>query len=65
MLDLLASGYLYKEIAEALGISVPTVNTYIRRVYEKLHVHSRSQAVARIASSTAKPVLPDSASSAR
>lgn len=65
VLDLLASGYLYKEIAEALGISVPTVNTYIRRVYEKLHVHSRSQAVARIASSTAKPVLPDSASSAR
>jgi DNA-binding NarL/FixJ family response regulator len=49
VLDLLARGYLYKEIAEALGISVPTVNTYIRRIYEKLHVRSRAQAVAKYA----------------
>ena len=47
VLDLLARGYLYKEIAETLAISVPTVNTYIRRIYEKLHVRSRAQAVAR------------------
>jgi DNA-binding NarL/FixJ family response regulator len=47
VLALLAQGYLYKEIAEALGIRLDTVNTYIRRIYEKLHVHSRSQAVAR------------------
>ena len=47
VLELLARGYLYKEIAESLQISVPTVNTYIRRVYEKLHVRSRSQAVAK------------------
>lgn len=47
VLELLARGYLYKEIAENLGISVPTVNTYIRRIYEKLHVRSRSQAVAK------------------
>jgi DNA-binding NarL/FixJ family response regulator len=47
VLDLLARGYLYKEIADALNISVPTVNTYIRRIYEKLHVRSRAQAVAR------------------
>jgi DNA-binding NarL/FixJ family response regulator len=47
VLELLARGYLYKEIAEALQISVPTVNTYIRRIYEKLHVRSRSQAVAK------------------
>jgi DNA-binding NarL/FixJ family response regulator len=47
VLELLARGYLYKEIAEALQISVPTVNTHIRRIYEKLHVRSRSQAVAR------------------
>ena len=46
VLDQLARGYLYKEIAGALGISVTTVNTYVRRIYEKLHVHSRSQAVA-------------------
>jgi DNA-binding NarL/FixJ family response regulator len=47
VLELLAKGYLYKEIADALHIRVPTVNTYIRRIYEKLHVRSRSQAVAR------------------
>jgi DNA-binding NarL/FixJ family response regulator len=47
VLVLLAQGYLYKEIAESLGIGLDTVNTYIRRIYEKLHVHSRSQAVAR------------------
>jgi len=49
VLELLARGYLYKEIAEMLKISVPTVNTYIRRVYEKLHVRSRAQAVAKYA----------------
>jgi len=47
VLELLARGYLYKEIADALSISLPTVNTYIRRIYEKLHVHSRSQAIAK------------------
>ena len=49
VLNLLARGFLYKEIAEALSISVPTVNTYIRRIYEKLHVRSRAQAVAKFA----------------
>jgi DNA-binding NarL/FixJ family response regulator len=49
VLELLARGYLYKEIAEQLKISVQTVNTYIRRIYEKLHVRSRSQAVAKYA----------------
>lgn len=47
VLELLARGYMYKEIADKLGISVPTVNTYIRRIYEKLHVRSRAQAVAK------------------
>lgn len=47
VLELLACGYLYKEIADLLQISGPTVNTYIRRIYEKLHVRSRSQAVAK------------------
>ena len=46
VLSLLSQGLLYKEIAESLAISVPTVNTYIRRIYEKLHVRSRSQAIA-------------------
>lgn len=49
VLELLARGYLYKEIAELLKISGPTVNTYIRRIYEKLHVRSRAQAVAKYA----------------
>lgn len=47
VLEFLSRGYLYKEIAESLQISTPTVNTYIRRIYEKLHVRSRSQAVAK------------------
>ncbi|HEY9154906.1 MAG TPA: response regulator transcription factor [Opitutaceae bacterium] len=46
VLTLLAQGYLYKEIADTMGIGYQTVNTYIRRIYEKLHVHSRAQAVA-------------------
>lgn len=47
VLDLLAQGLLYKEISEKIGVSLPTVNTYIRRIYEKLQVRSRAQAVAR------------------
>lgn len=56
VLDLLARGYAYKEIAEALGISLPTVNTHIHRTYEKLHVRSRGEAVARF--SQFPPLLP-------
>lgn len=48
VLNLLASGYLYKEIAEQLAIGVNTVSTYVRRIYEKLHVRSRAQAVAKL-----------------
>jgi DNA-binding NarL/FixJ family response regulator len=47
ILELLARGYLYKEIMEQLTVSRGTVNTHIRRIYEKLHVRSRSQAVAK------------------
>ena len=47
VLALLARGYLYKEVAETIGIRMDTVKTYIRRICEKLHVHSRAQAVAR------------------
>jgi DNA-binding NarL/FixJ family response regulator len=49
VLELLGRGYLYKEIADSLGIGVTTVTTYIRRIYEKLHVRSRAQAVAKFA----------------
>jgi DNA-binding NarL/FixJ family response regulator len=44
VLNLLAQGYLCKEISVELGISDNTVDTYRRRIYEKLHVHSRAQA---------------------
>ncbi len=47
VLEMLARGFLYKEIADALSIGVRTVDTYIRRIYEKLHVRSRAQAVAK------------------
>ena len=49
VLDLLAGGFFYKEITETLGISISTVNTHVRRIYEKIHVHSRAQAVAKLA----------------
>lgn len=47
VLDFLAKGFLYKEIAENLGISYETVHTYIRRIYEKLQVRTRTEAVAK------------------
>lgn len=46
-LSLLAKGYLYKEIAEKMNISVSTVRSYLQRIYEKLHVRSRTEAVAK------------------
>jgi len=52
VLGLLAQGYLYKEIAEALDLSMPTVSTYIRRIYDKLHVNSRGRAVAKFTRAT-------------
>jgi DNA-binding NarL/FixJ family response regulator len=48
VLDYLAQGYLYKEIADMMGIKYATVHTYVSRVYKKLHVRSRSQAVAMV-----------------
>lgn len=47
VLDCLAQGFLYKEIAEKLNISYETVHTYIRRIYEKLQVRTRTEAVAK------------------
>ena len=46
-LDLLANGYAYKEIADRKKISIDTVRSYVRTVYEKLHVHSRTEAVVK------------------
>jgi RNA polymerase sigma factor (sigma-70 family) len=47
VLDLLSQGLIYKEISDKLGISYETVHTYIRRVYEKLQVRTRTEAVAK------------------
>ena len=47
VLDLLAKGFLYKEIAEKTKTTYATVHTHIRHIYEKLHVRSRTEAVAR------------------
>lgn len=46
-LDQLANGYAYKEIAGRMNISIDTVRSYVRTVYEKLHVHSRTEAVVK------------------
>ena len=48
VLEALSQGFLYKEIAEKLGISYETVHTYIRRIYEKLQVRTRTEAVAKL-----------------
>jgi DNA-binding NarL/FixJ family response regulator len=48
ILNLLAKGYRYKEIAEQLYISLDTVRTHIRNIYEKLQVQSRTEALNKI-----------------
>jgi DNA-binding NarL/FixJ family response regulator len=47
VLDALAKGYSYKETADLLGINYSTVHTHIERIYQKLPVRSRGQAVAK------------------
>ncbi len=44
---LLSRGYLYKEIADELSIGVETVRTHLRRIYEKLQVRTRTEAVVK------------------
>jgi DNA-binding NarL/FixJ family response regulator len=47
VLILLSKGYVNKEVAAKLGVSYETVRDHLRHIYEKLHVHSRGEAVAR------------------
>jgi len=49
VLRLLAKGRRSKEIADELGVGMGTVNTHVRHIYEKLHVRSMAEAVARFA----------------
>jgi DNA-binding NarL/FixJ family response regulator len=48
ILILLAKGYRYKEIADAFSCSVHTVRSHLRRIYEKLHVTSRTEAAMKL-----------------
>jgi DNA-binding NarL/FixJ family response regulator len=47
ILTLLSQGFANKELADKLQISVPTVRTHLRHIYEKLHVRSRSEAIVK------------------
>jgi DNA-binding NarL/FixJ family response regulator len=47
VLALLAKGYLYKQIGDELGISINTLRNRLRAIYEKLHVHSRTEATVK------------------
>jgi DNA-binding CsgD family transcriptional regulator len=47
VLDHLAQGVPYKEIADVLALSIDTVRMHIKGIYGKLHVHSRGEAVAK------------------
>jgi DNA-binding NarL/FixJ family response regulator len=47
LLKALAEGHSYKTAADALGIAMDTVRTHIRSAYEKLHAHSKSEAVSK------------------
>ena len=48
ILALLAQGFMYKEIADQLSVSLSTVRAHLHSVYEKLHVQSRTQAVVKV-----------------
>lgn len=52
VLELLAGGCLYKEICDRLGISLSTVRTHLRNIYDKLHVQSRTEAAVKFLQSS-------------
>ena len=53
LLSFLSKGFANKEIADKMNISVPTVRTHLRHIYEKLHVRSRTEAVVKVLGSAA------------
>jgi len=48
----LSKGHANKEIADNLAIAVPTVRTHLRRIYEKIHVRSRTEAIVKYLAAT-------------
>jgi DNA-binding NarL/FixJ family response regulator len=58
VLGLIARGLTTKEIGERLSLTLETIRTYVKNIYEKMHVHSRAEAVARYFESTEKSKLP-------
>jgi len=58
VLDLLCVGFSNKEIADHLHLSVETIRTHLRRIYEKLHVRSRTEAVIRYREARDRPSPP-------
>jgi len=47
VLELLTKGFFYKEISDQLGISLPTVKSHLKLIYEKLHVQTRTEAAVK------------------
>jgi DNA-binding NarL/FixJ family response regulator len=58
VLGYLSKGFANKEIAVKMSVSYETVRDHLRNIYEKLHVHSRTEAVARFLNSSASPEKP-------
>lgn len=48
ILNLLAKGYSYKLVAAEMILSIDTIRSYVKRIYEKLHVHSVTEAVHKV-----------------
>lgn len=55
VLELLARGQLYKEIADSLGMSIDTVRKHLQNTYHKLHVHTRTEAVVKFLGNQGAP----------
>ncbi len=56
VLELLSKGYAYKQIAGHMDLNIGTVRTYIRRIYDKLHVNCRTEAVVKYLGATSSTV---------
>ena len=55
VLDLLAEGLANKEIAERLGLTTETVRSYLKTIYDKLHVRSRTEAAMKHRAASGSP----------